>query len=85
VIPEFSIDFEDSGTFEIWPFAGTKCAVEYYDTYPVQWVVLEFLSDLENPIEVTNARCYLGEYSGLDILNYLNRNGESFEEVILLP
>jgi hypothetical protein len=59
--------------------------VEYYDAYPVQWVVLEFVSDLESPIEVTNARCYLGEHSGLDILNYLNRNGESFEEVILLP
>ena len=85
VIPEFEIDFQDSGTFEIWPFAGTKCAVEYYDTYPVQWVVLEFITDLENPVEVTNARCYLGDYSGLDILNYLNRNGESFVEVIFLP
>lgn len=85
VIPDFPIDFEDPGTFEILPFAGTKCAVEYYDTYPTQWVVLEFNSDLDFPVEVTNARCYLGEYSGLDILNYLNRNGESFREVITIP
>lgn len=83
IIPEFRVDFSESGTFDILPFAGTKCAVEYYETYPTQWVILEFNSDQDTPIEVTNARCYLGEYSGLDILNYLNRNGETFSEVII--
>jgi hypothetical protein len=93
VIPEFPVYFEDSGTFLIEVVPDLKCAAEYFDTYPVQWVVVEFvdgdegkkLEDYTDPVEFTNARCYVGEYTGEQILNFLNRNGESFVEKLTNP
>jgi hypothetical protein len=87
VIPEFPVYYQDSGTFLIEVVPGLKCAAEYFDTYPTQWVVVEFDGDMEYyaPVELTNARCYVGDYTGEQILNYLNRNGENFVEVLLNP
>lgn len=85
VIPEFRVDFAEVGEVELLAFAGTKCAVEILDTYPTNWVVVEFTEDMTVPVKITNSRCYLGDDSGIDILNYLNRNGENFVEVIQLP
>jgi hypothetical protein len=64
-----------------------KCASEFLGTNPTQWVVVEFDGGKEYfaPVEFSNGRCYVGDYTGEEILNYLNRNGENFSEVILNP
>ncbi len=93
VMPSFRIDGEELGELELLGFKGTKCAVEWLENYPVQWVILEFTEDMSYPIKITNSRCHFSDpespnepkVSAEDIKNFLNRNGESFTDIVQLP
>ena len=85
VMPEFIVDHENAGVEELQMEDGTKCAVEFLDGHLGQWIILEFIGQSESPVIATNVRCGKGEFSGDDLLNYLNRYGEEFTEVIQVP
>lgn len=84
-MPDFEIDHENSGTDELEMVGGTKCAVEYLDGHTGRWFILVFNSQQVDAVVATNVRCGYGDFSGEDLLNYLNRYGESFTEIIEFP
>jgi len=88
VYPSWNPFYVFAGQITISHIKGMECAVEYLDGNQTQWVVVEFTQDLEEPVTLTNVRCSdpLSFETGEGIRNYLNRNGENFDEkVIYLP
>ena len=88
VIPNFRVDLQYVGTRKLRPFAGNVCAVG-----SITWlgtttnnVVVEFTEDIGSWVSVTDARCSAKGVNALDVLNFLQRNGETtYTEAISIP
>ena len=88
VIPNFRVDLQYVGTRKLRPFAGNVCAVG-----SITWsgktstnVVVEFLEDWGSWVSVTDARCSAKGVNATDVLNFLQRNGETtYTEAISIP
>jgi len=85
--------YEETGTSKIVVVPGLVCAVETFETYPVNWVVVWFDGsvDYADPVEITNSKCLVAPViedidTGKDIMNKLNREyGGNYVESILNP
>lgn len=86
VLAELVFDVEIEDEFDYQGDAGVICAVESIEGYPNNWVVIEFTGFMPYPVKLTNFRCFYSTgISAEDVINFLNRRGENFTEVIQLP
>ena len=87
VIPNFRIDLQYIGTRKIWANAGNVCVVGSIDWLGTTTnnVVVEFSEDLGTWVSITDGRCSARGYSAIDVLNFLNRNGETISGTITIP
>jgi len=87
VIPNFRVDLKYIGTKKLKAFAGNVCAVGSITWLGVTStsVVVEFTEDIGTWVSVTDARCSARGYNARDVLNFLQRNGETFTEAISIP
>lgn len=87
VIPNFRVDLQYIGTKKLKAFAGNVCAVGSITWLGVTStsVVVEFTEDIGTWVSITDARCSARGYNARDVLNFLQRNGETFTEAISIP